>query len=260
VVHGGHPKKPHGPHGKYDKYHKHHHYHYWRHHWRGGGHRYYFGARRCFPGAYGIWRCWTSWCGWYLGYCGAPRYWYRYWPFRYPYTRYYYGYATRPWYSTFSKGWYSPPAAVSEPCPWTLAEAWDLLAEGRPGAAQDAFDCLAEALPDDGLPLVGYALAAAVLDLNETAIEAMRDALYVDPDSLRYVPDDERLHQQMVTLAERFEHRARQQYGDADALFMVAALRYLLDQLPAAYYAIDVAITIGDEDPSTLSLEQLIAE
>ena len=48
------------------------------------------------------------------------------------------------------------------------------------------------------------------------------------------------------------------EYGDFDALFMVAALKYLTFQESAARYAIDVAITIGDDSPSALNLKNLI--
>ena len=145
-----------------------------------------------------------------------------------------------------------------DPCPGTVADAWELLVGGSSGAALEAFDCLAGLLPDDGLPLIGYALAASQRDEHEDAIAVMREALRVDPESLRFVPDDERLRGQLMQLVEHYEYRARHQYGDVDALFMVAALWYLLNQEQTAYYAIDVAVTLGDGDASTLNLKSMI--
>ena len=44
----------------------------------------------------------------------------------------------------------------------------------------------------------------------------------------------------------------------SDALFMTAALWYLLRQEHTANYAIDVAVTLGDDDPSTLNPRAVI--
>jgi hypothetical protein len=118
--------------------------------------------------------------------------------------------------------------------------------------------CLSDALPDDGLPLIGFALSASLLDQHEEAITAMRSALRSDPEALRYVPDDERLHGQLAGLVEHYEYRARHEFGDVDALFMVAALWYLLNQEDTAHYAVGVAVTLGDGDASTLNLQAMI--
>jgi tetratricopeptide (TPR) repeat protein len=183
--------------------------------------------------------------------------WYGYWPYYSTYG-YYYDDGPQPGYTTVYGSSYGQPAYAPDPCPWTQTDAWELLAGGGPSAALDAFDCLADVLPDDGLPLIGYALAAALLDQHDDAIAVMRDALRVDPESLRYVPEDERLHGQVAGLLKHYEYQARHQYGDVDALFMVAALWYLLDQEHTAHYAIDVAVTLGDGDISTVNLKSMI--
>jgi hypothetical protein len=221
----------------------------------------YWGSFWCYPG----YRYCSYW-GWpwysYWPYHGRYGYgygaWYGYWPDDYGYGYSSSDYVTQPAYTDYADTSYVPVVYTPEPCPWTLAEAWGLLADGRPGEAADAFDCLAEAIPDDGLPLVGYALAAALLDEHDVAVANMREALRADPETLRYVPEDERLHGQLTRLVEHYEYRARQQYGDLDALFMVASLWYLLNQERAAHYAIDIAATLGDSDPSTVSLRLLI--
>jgi tetratricopeptide (TPR) repeat protein len=192
----------------------------------------------------------------YFRYCGLP--WYGSWPFYDTYNYSYYYYEPQPSYTDYSSAPYSPTVYTPDPCPATVADAWELLVGGRPDAALEAFDCLAGALPDDGLPLVGHALAASLLVEHDDAITSMREALRVDPESLRYVPDDERLRGRLAELVEHYEYRARHQYGDLDALFMAAALWYLLNQEDAAHYAINVAVTLGDSDSSTLSLKSLI--
>ena len=107
--------------------------------------------------------------------------------------------------------------------------------------------------------MIGFALSAAQLDLPEIAVETMREAMRVDPEALHYVPDDDRLAQEISVLVQYYEDRARHIYGDVDALFMVAALRYMLGEVPAADYALDVAITLGDADVSTFKLQAIIA-
>jgi len=251
---GGKPKK--GPRHKKDGKH-------WRpkgtvdkgHHKRSCGHRRYY--RSCSS-------CWCSYWYWgypsyrYFRYCRLP--WSGYWPFYDTYNYSNYSYETVPQATStiYASAPYSPTVYVPDPCPETMADAWELLAGGSADAALEAFDCLADVLPDDGLPLIGFALAASLLDEHEDATAVMREALRVDPEALRYVPDDERLHGQLAQLVVHYETRARQQYGDVDALFMVAALWYLLGQEDTAHYAIDIAVTLGDADPSTLSLQALL--
>jgi hypothetical protein len=225
----------------------------------------YWGSFWCYPG----YRYCSSWgWPWYGSWSSYGRYgygsswygssWYGSWPNDYGYGYSSSDYVTQPAYTDYADTSYVPVVYAPAPCPQTLAEAWGLLADSRPGEAAEAFDCLADAIPDDGLPLVGYALAAALLDEHEVAVANMRVALRTDPETLRYVPEDERLHGQLTQLVEHYEYQVRHQYGDLDALFMVASLWYLLNQERAAEYAIDIAITLGDHDPSTVSLRLLI--
>ena len=221
----------------------------------------YWGWYWCYPGYRYSWYCGWPWYGYWPSfgrYGWRYRSWYGSWPYDDGYSYSSSDYGAQPAYADYSDGAYTQIVYAPEPCPQTLAEAWGLLADSRSGEAADAFDCLADAIPDDGLPLVGYALAAALLDEHEVAVANMREALRADPESLRYVPDDERLHGQLMQLVEHYEYRARHQYGDLDALFMVASLWYLLNQEQAAGYAIDVAITLGDRDASALGLRSLI--
>jgi hypothetical protein len=145
-----------------------------------------------------------------------------------------------------------------EPCELSGIEAWALLAEGAVVRAHDTFDCLARITPDDALPKIGLAIAAGLHDEHGEAVHTMRDALRQDPVSLLDVPAGSRLDEQLHALAEHYDEQARRQYGNVDALFMVATLRYLLGDDSAAHYAIDVGINLGDNDESAHILQSLI--
>lgn len=144
-------------------------------------------------------------------------------------------------------------------CPWTMAAAWDLLAEYR-DEAYEAFGCLAEAMPRDGLAAIGLSLSAALLDRHEEAYAAMRRAIRLDPEAANFLPHDDRIQPLLTEAANHYEQQARISYGDLDALFMAAALRYMLGEQGAAYYAIDAAITLGDTDTAALQLKAMIME
>ncbi len=144
------------------------------------------------------------------------------------------------------------------PCTATGPEAWALLADGQAAAAYLAFECLSPAVADDGYLLIGLALSAAAVDEHDLAVTALRTAMRVDPISLLDVPGGDRLDVLLADMADHYHARARTGYGDVDALFMVAALRYLLGQDAIAHYAIEIAITLDDVDASTRNLKGLI--
>jgi hypothetical protein len=146
------------------------------------------------------------------------------------------------------------------PCAYTIDEAWGLLGSDTPEAAYDAFACLAAVLPGRGSPLVGLSLAAAALGRDDEAVQTMRSAVEIDARGLDLLPDTEGMNVLLSALVERYEADARRSYGDLEALFMVSALRYLLGEIPAAHYAIDVGITLGDDSRSALALRAFIEE
>ena len=113
-------------------------------------------------------------------------------------------------------------------------------------------------MPDDGYLLVGLAIAATSANDHDRAVTALRTAMRVDPVSLLDVPRGDGLDRLLVAAADNYDARARSNYGDVDALFMVAALRYLLGEDAAAHYAVGIAIAIGDDDASSRNLKGLI--
>ena len=137
--------------------------------------------------------------------------------------------------------------------------AWALLSEGEAEAARSAFASLAAASPSHRQPKAGYALAAAILGDHEKALWAMRRAFRIDADSLHYLPVDKRLRERMQALLEQYGYQESQPEGKVDALFMRAALHYLLQEHAAAAADIDVAIAAGDTHRSARALKALLA-
>lgn len=223
-------------------------------------------ARDCYRSPYyryGLWwkhgsrATWSLWsgCRWLSRRCdhGAHSY-YRYTPYCFrPYDDYL-GLRSVTFYSPL----YIAGAYPELPCGATRDEAWNLLTGGDTARAYDAFDCLVENAPNDGLTLVGFAVSAALLDQHDEAVDAMRDALRLEPMALLDVPGSDALDEKLAALSGRYDERARKTYGDVDALLMVAATRYLLHEDPAALYAVDIAITLGDADASARNLRALI--
>ncbi|MHC4429337.1 MAG: tetratricopeptide repeat protein, partial [Planctomycetota bacterium] len=181
---------------------------------------------------------WPSWCSFDYGYYpwATPSYYVGSYPEPYPVTV------------------YLPPPA----CPYTQGEAWGRLAAGDLETAAMAFECLSQALPDDGLPATGHALALALMGERAEAVPILRSALAVDPEALEFVPMDDALARSLRELAGLYEYQARRNYGDLDALFMAGAVRYLLGDFAAARYALQAATTLGDTDDGALNLQALI--
>ncbi len=137
---------------------------------------------------------------------------------------------------------------------------WTLLGDGRPAYALRAFSVEAQRHPTRGLPKVGYALASAELGEFSRGAGAMRRALRIDAEALRYAPVDDRLRPRIRRLIERYESAPERAGRHEDALFMTASLHYLLDEIPAAADAIGQAVEIGDQTSSTARLRSLIDE
>ena len=204
---------------------------------------------------------------------------------RYPYHHAYYGSYYRPRYhSSYCRayagyGWYecycSPPAysyssysyviydespgySLPEPVLPSIDDAWSHLRDGYLDAAHAMFSELVYALPYEGAPRIGYTISSGLLDRHSAAVSAMRRALIDEAEALRGVPDDPQMREQVRILLGVYADRAREDFGDIDALFMIAALRFILDEPADAYFAIDNAIINGDEDASAFNLKAMI--
>jgi len=140
----------------------------------------------------------------------------------------------------------------------SIDDAWSHLRDGYFDAALAMFSELVYALPYEGAPRIGYAISSGLLDRDSAAISAMRRALIDEPDALRWVPDDPQMREQILLLLGVYADRARDDFGDIDALFMVAALRFMLDEPADAFFAVNAAIRAGDDDPSAETLQAMI--
>ena len=151
--------------------------------------------------------------------------------------------------SSGSSGSYETPAGRN---------GWDLLLAGDVNEAQRAFDRERLNVPGDGLPQIGQAITAGLLERYEEAVAAMRKALRDDPDALNEVPQNSQIADQIRALLTHYRNITREKPEDIDALFMTAALRHLLQEDALAYFAIDKAIDAGDSDDIARMLKSVI--
>ncbi len=155
----------------------------------------------------------------------------------------------------------SDAAATSAPEPQAadITDGWDLLTNGDPREARRAFERERANNPGDGLPQIGYAISAGLLERYDEAIASMRSALRDDPDAFAEMPLNQQIAEHLQTLLTHYRNITREKPEDVDARFMQAAIRHLLGQDALASYSIDVAIKAGDADESARVLEALIA-
>ncbi|MHC4414877.1 MAG: hypothetical protein ACYS0G_06300 [Planctomycetota bacterium] len=225
---------------------------------RQDGHRYWY---RWHHGCYG----WWCWCRWWYPYRHSYGYW-SYWRsgFSFLYDPYW-GWYDRTWspYS-YSYASYDDPTPVyyevnSTPLP-SIDEAWSRLREGDLEVARAFFADLTYALPYEGLPRIGYAITTGLLDDDPAAVDAMRRALRDEPEALWNVPDDPLMQERVRSLEAHYADRVRRDFGDTDGMFMVATLRFVLDEHGNAFFAAEAAIRNGDDDESVYNLRVMLEE
>ncbi len=212
----------------------------------------------------------SLWFGWPWSHGHHGLHFSYYWPYygsAYPW--YAYGYGDPDWWYSYygpSSYWYETPygggggyPTYETPLP-SLEEAWALLRDGSIEAAGAMFSDLVYALPYEAEARIGHAISAGLLNLNTAAVADMRRAVRDRPEALGEVPKDAPIREQIYRLLDRYSKRVRQNFGDTDGLFMVAALRFMLDDPSAAYFAVDAAIRSGDRDDSAWYLKALLEE
>lgn len=138
--------------------------------------------------------------------------------------------------------------------------AWSKLSDGEADAALRAFSTIAQSSPDDTLAKVGYALAAAFLEDDSTAVWAMRRAFRMDASAVHYAPIDAALQDQIRGLIERYAYESQHVENRRDAAFMTAALHFILHEHAEATAAAESAIDQGDADDSTRHLLDTLLE
>lgn len=262
----------------YDHFYDHHHWKY--------GHRSYrdycdsWGYRRYrFYDHWGYDRSCSPWFSFHIfygyrwrAYCDP--YWD--WWIRPGYTfRFYYDYGSsyhyRPWYTdvryvtTYQTVYRTEVEYIEVPVPTpppalTANDAWRLVSEGYYREARNAFSRLSIERPEDGTLRIGYAIASGLEYDAGAAVFAMRRALELDPISVRLVPVDAVLRRRVLDLIDHFAAESRRNEFDRDALFMVAALNTVIGEDGLAFFALDRAIDLGDDDISTYNLESIIRQ
>ncbi len=136
--------------------------------------------------------------------------------------------------------------------------AWSLMAEGEIEAAQEMFAAIVAQLPHEVEARVGYAVTTALLGDGERAVALMRRALVDDPKALYDVPPDDAVREKIELLLEAYSALVRANLANPDTLLMAASLRFILEDYPGAFFAIDAAIKAGDEHESAANLHALL--
>ncbi len=138
--------------------------------------------------------------------------------------------------------------------------AWSKLSDGEAHAALRAFSTIAQSSPDDTLAKVGYALAAAFLEDDSTAVWAMRRAFRMDASAVHYAPIDAALQDRVRSLVGRYAYESQPVENRRNAAFMAAALHFILGEHAEATAAAKSAIDQGDTDDSTSRLLEILDE
>jgi hypothetical protein len=136
---------------------------------------------------------------------------------------------------------------------------WTLLAEGKSAEALTRFARLATRHRGNGMPKLGFALAAAMQGDDNVAAASVRHALQTDPQSLNQFSVSQALRTRMTSLIARYQKQEELSYRRGDALIMTASLHYLLGEFTDSQAAIARALENGDKFQTTLGLQQLAA-
>jgi hypothetical protein len=139
-------------------------------------------------------------------------------------------------------------------------QSWPLLREGRYQQALEQFSAESQLSPTDGLPKVGYALAAAGQgDLNR-AVWAMRRAMRIDPQAIHRVSLGDAMREQLAGAIDSYVMPLPGDgVSDKDSAFMVACLHLIAGETLPAADAIDRAIAAGDNSEEAQQVSRLIA-
>ncbi len=180
------------------------------------------------------------------------------------YTTYYAPVYSQPYpvatttYATYET--YSTTTVADAYSTTSMDQAWQMLANQNYREARRYFDRAMNAHPNDGLAQIGYALAASSIYRNTEAVSMMRRALRNDPEAIRSVPRSAEIDVVLGRLLTQWQDSSNANLDDADAHFMVAALRYMLGDSGRALFAIDRTADLGDTDASSQNLRIIIRQ
>ena len=133
-------------------------------------------------------------------------------------------------------------------------EGWQFLSQGQSREARYFFGLQAESNPSDGVPKLGYALAAALSGDFNRAEWAMRRAFSISPESLQDVKFSGALRKELYSVMTYYEKRVAAPDNNANDAFMLAALKYIDHDEGIAMEYIEQAIDQGDLTTSATKL------
>lgn len=134
-------------------------------------------------------------------------------------------------------------------------EGWDALSGGNAGFALDIFAIQSQEDMGNGVPRVGFALAAAANGELDRGARAMRKALSIDPYALNDIQVTNELRLVIDMLAEEYTAALQHQGQGFDYSFMVATLSYLKQDFSTA----SEVITNADQSQSANNLRQILS-
>lgn len=134
-------------------------------------------------------------------------------------------------------------------------EGWNALSGGNAGFALDIFAIQSQEDMGNGVPRVGFALAAAANGELDRGARAMRKALSIDPYALNDIQVTDELRLMIDMLAEEYTAALQHKDQDFDYSFMVATLSYLKQDFSTA----SEVITNADQSQSANNLRQILS-
>ena len=129
---------------------------------------------------------------------------------------------------------------------------WDRLAMGRSEYAMDIFAIQSQQQPDNGLPRLGFALAAAKQGETARAARAMRRAVRLDAGALDRLPINRKLKTTLAALSA--DNPPGIPDADPDRAFLLATLFYLQEDYTSARQQ----LATNDTSDSARALKRLI--
>ena len=121
------------------------------------------------------------------------------------------------------------------------------------------FGRIAEHAANDGVPKLGYALAAAQAGDLDRGAWAMRRAFRIDPNAMYYFKPDRLIKGTLQRVAGAYKRRQGTGYSDKDAAFTLAAVQFLLNDEEASRSLAARISDYNDNSASADNLKRLIA-
>jgi hypothetical protein len=121
------------------------------------------------------------------------------------------------------------------PAPTLDDPGWDLIGEGEAVKALGRFTAQKMTRPGDVLPMIGYAIAAAMYDDDRTALWTLREAMRIDPDLMHSFEASDAVADQIRGLIDAYAEQSDETNDDGvRATLLAAAMHCLLHEYDEA--------------------------